>query len=88
MINICKRSVQFVTSIFLKKLTLKYILGQFMRTKSHICAQFAILFSQKAGFKTHMESVHENKYSDMNSPTLFLHINCITFGKCMDVPFC
>ena len=53
-----------------------------------MCSICNFISSQKAGFKTHMESVHENKSFDMNSSTLFLHINCIKFGKCMDVPFC
>ena len=42
------KSVQFVILIVLKKGSLKAHVCQFMKTKSHICAQFAILFLLKS----------------------------------------
>ena len=61
--NVSYRSVQFVISIVLKKVTQKGLLDQFMRTKSHMCSICNFSFSLKARFKMHIESVNENKKS-------------------------
>ena len=63
MISVSYRSVQFVISVVIKKLSQKCILGQFIRRKSHMCSVCNFSFSLKSSLEIQSESVNENKKS-------------------------